>query len=145
MRKYTFEDYTLTLEWAGVGDYGKSKVAYWLEKAGEDVPIFEGSDLQVPYSDDPEGPRSAAALLGFLTLQRGDVEDEYFDDYTPRQLEFRDNEAEGVSYWEYALVCPECGTVEPEDNDADYDLENPAPWWMGQDPTRCEACGTLLE
>ena len=59
MEKYTWEDYTLTLEYAGIGSYGKSRVAYVLSKAGESAPIFEGADLECPY--DPEGPEAAAA------------------------------------------------------------------------------------
>lgn len=142
METYTFDDYTLKLEWAGIGEYGKSIVRYELAKEGESAPIFEGADLQVPYRDDPEGPRSAAALLGFLTLGEYDVEDDYFADYTERQIAFRDFEADTLTYWEYALVCPDCDTEEPEQWDIDYD--DPPAWAMSQDPTRCETCGTVL-
>jgi hypothetical protein len=91
---------------------------------------------------DPEGPSSAASLLGFLTLKEWDIEEEYFENYTPRQLAFRDNEAENVSAWEYYLLCPQCGTEEPEEED--FDPDNPPAWFLGADPDRCDSCGSLL-
>jgi len=112
METYTWEDYTLTLEYAGMGSYGKSRCAYALTKRGEDTPIFAGNDLECPY--DPEGPEAAAALLGFLTLQEGDTDAEYFEGYTPRQWEFSENEAGDLREWRYSLVCPGCGTVCPD-------------------------------
>ena len=104
MRKYTYYDeYTLTLRDTGIkGDYGKARVAYCLED-GNGV-IFEGDDLCVArMGGDIEGPQTAGDLLSFLTCQLGDVEEEYFADYTPRQLAFRDNEAEELSTWGYDL------------------------------------------
>jgi len=142
MQTYTWEEYTLTLEYAGIGQWGKSRVAYVLTKAGEDAPIFEGNDLECPY--DAEGEQAAAALLDFLTLQEGDTDPDYFEGYTPRQWEFSQNEAEDLRQWGYSLVCPDCGTVRPKEQEG-VDWENDPPAWaMGQDPSRCEFCGSDL-
>jgi len=145
METYIWDDYTLTLEYAGMGRYGKSRVAYVLTKEGESAPIFEGNDLECPY--DPEGPEAAAALLGFLTLQEGDTDAEYFEGYTPRQWEFSENEAEELWEWGESLVCSSCGTVYPDHekwNDVDW-VNDPPAWAMGQDPSRCESCGSDLD
>lgn len=143
METYTFEDYTLTLEYTGeVRDY-HSYVRYTLTKAGEDAPIFQGDDLGIPRGDDPEGVKAAAALLDFLTLQEGDTDQEYFDSYTERQSEFSECEAEDLRWWGYSLVCPQCGTVEPQEQDVDFD--NPPAWALGQDPSRCDWCGSELD
>ena len=145
MKVYTWESYTLTLEYAGMGQYGKSKVAYSLTKEGESVPIFEGADLEGHF--DAEGPKAAAALLGFLTLQEGDTDKEYFDGYTERQREFSECEAEDLREWGYSLQCPQCGTVEPDQSEwesVDW-INDPPAWSLGQDPDRCDWCGSLLK
>jgi len=142
MEKYTWEDYTLTLEWAGQYRDYHAYVGYSLSKEGESVPIFEGEDLGIPSGNDPEGPKAAATLLDFLTLQEGDTDSEYFEGYTERQTEFSECEAEDLRQWGYSLQCPDCGTVNPETwDDVDW-LNDPPAWAMGQDPSRCEMCGS---
>ena len=103
MKQYAYYEYVLTLKDTGrKGGYGKACVAYRLED-GNGV-IFEGEDLHVSRrGEDIEGPQTAGDLLSFLTMCKGDIEDEYFADYTPRQLVFRDNEAEELSSWGYDL------------------------------------------
>lgn len=142
MEKYTWEDYALTLEETYQFRGNHNYVKYVLTKAGESVPIFEGNDLGIPYGDDPEGPKAAAALLDFLTLQEGDTDQEYFEGYTDRQREFSECEAEDLRYWGWSLVCPDCGTVQPKVEDVDW--EDPPAWALGQDPSRCEFCGSDL-
>jgi len=104
MKQYSYYgDYTLTLKDTGQkGEYGKARVAYCLED--ENGVIFEGEDLEVARrGEDIEGPRTAGDLLSFLTLRKGDIEDEYFANDTPRQAAFRENEAEELSLWGYDL------------------------------------------
>lgn len=92
--------YTLTLEVAGYSQ-GCNHVKYSL--SGNSGVIFEGSDLGVPSCQIAESKETAGSLLDFLTLQEGDTDDEYFENYTHRQLEFRDGPAEEVKFWGYEL------------------------------------------
>ncbi len=100
METYTHEQYTLTLDVAGYS-CGRTQVAYVL-KDNKGI-IFSGSDLSSPPSFDPEGPKSVEALLSFLTLREDDIEEEYFENYTERQIEFRDCEAEDLYRWQEEL------------------------------------------
>jgi len=93
--------YTLTLESAEYYERGRQYVKYSLnDRQGV---IFSGSDLGIPAHQTAESKETARALLDFLTLQKGDTDDEYFENYTPRQLAFRDGPAEEVSLWGYDL------------------------------------------
>jgi hypothetical protein len=91
--------------------YGKAILAYNFRKVGEPAPIFKAEDLHAAPSDYRPGDewntrtarKCANALLGFLTLQEGDTDSEYFEHYTPRQLAWRDNEAEQFS-WDYPEI-----------------------------------------
>lgn len=52
--------------------------------------IFQGRDFSPPANcfRDPTGKESRCGLLNFLTLKPGDTDSEYFDSYTPEQLEW---------------------------------------------------------
>ena len=105
---YEFEGYTLELGYEGkVSDdiYMKPQVAYRLTGPDGDT-IFIGYDFGSSPMYDSDGPENAANLLGFLIMLEHDIEPEYFAAYTPRQLEFRDNEAEDLYYW-LELLYPE--------------------------------------
>jgi hypothetical protein len=69
---------------------GRVSWHYVLER--NDVVIFEASDFGTP-SDTTYGD-AARDLVGFLTLQEGDTDDEYFAGYTPEQIAWRDECAE---------------------------------------------------
>ena len=69
------------------GEYGKEQIAYYLD-APEGTRLFSGSDFYPAPGMAVDGKEAAASLLTFLTLQPGDTDDEYFDDYTPRQLDW---------------------------------------------------------
>lgn len=106
MRTYKYGDYTMTLDATGRRDrYGKPQIAYTLSKEAEGDPIFSGDDCYAGLSgrDDPEGMGVAEDLLSFLTLRPGDIEDDYFEDYTERQLEFATHEAEDLQMWVLCL------------------------------------------
>jgi len=62
-------------------------------------PVFEGEDFESHTSADE--PAVVASLLGFLSLQDGDTDSDYFDTYTPRQLAWRDERAETLSLVQY--------------------------------------------
>jgi hypothetical protein len=83
MQTHTFDNYKMTLRDTGrTGPYGKARVAYTFENP-QGVVLFEGEDLFSSPLHDPEGRESAIALLGFLTVRKGDTDEEYFDKYTP--------------------------------------------------------------
>lgn len=58
--------------------------------------IFLASDFGSNCIDDDDAVRS---LISFLTVCEGDVEDDYFQDYTKKQREWRDKYAEELSMW----------------------------------------------
>lgn len=65
---------------------------YVLER-NDDV-IFEGTELRTTAG--ATYGEAARDLMGFLTQQEHDVDDEYFADYTPEQLAWRDECAEDL-------------------------------------------------
>jgi hypothetical protein len=111
-----FGEYRLSLKPTGERErYGKAIISYTFRKVGEPAPIFKGEDYSPApsiyrYGNDwntKAARKCANDLLVFLTLQEGDTDSEYFENYTPRQLAWRDNEAEQFS-WDY----PEIGEDE---------------------------------
>lgn len=80
---------------------GCPKLGYRLHasQGGRSWLIFEGADFRPSRYSAIDSDEVLLALLGFLTLRRGDVEAEYFADYSEGQLTFRDEHAEALS-WE---------------------------------------------
>lgn len=62
-----------------------------------DTLVFEGVDFFTPLGMTDDMQRVAGELLGFLTLCEGDTDAEYFDEYTPAQLRWRDYYADDLS------------------------------------------------
>lgn len=75
--------------------YGKEILKYRLCMDGK--PLFEGEDFACSPCYAIDSDKAAQSLMGFLTLQEGDVESSYFKDYTPEQIEYRDNHAEALA------------------------------------------------
>ena len=75
----------VTLEFSHWKD-GRSYSQYTLLDEGK--VIFEGKDFSPPPSLCWNTEESVIALLGFLTLQEGDTDQEYFDSYTQDQLDW---------------------------------------------------------
>lgn len=84
--------FTLSLYWRGT-----ERIGYRLTQSGEKKPIFEGQDFRPSPMHSVDGDEAVKALMGFLTLRPGDTDREYFDDYTPRQLEFAAQHAEALA------------------------------------------------
>jgi hypothetical protein len=78
--------------------YGKSVLAYQFFHNG--TLIFEGADFHASPLHAIDGDQTVAGLLHFLSLQPGDTDPDYFDDYTPEQLAFARQEGESL----YLLV-----------------------------------------
>lgn len=88
---YEFDNYKLTLQALGRRDsYNHEMVRYVFSAPNGDV-IFSGDDFGASPLHDTEGEESAKSLLGFLTLKVGDVDEDYFQNYTDKQKEFRDS------------------------------------------------------
>lgn len=91
MRKYKFDNYSMFLQVTDKRDStGHIKVKYKF-LTPEKVILFEGDDLGASPLHMPESKETAKALLLFLTLRKGDTDDEYFDNYTPEQLAFSES------------------------------------------------------
>ena len=92
MKTYNFDNYTLTLKVTKkIDNYGHKMVSYkFLTPTGKI--LFSGKDFGASPLHAPEGLESAKALLSFLTLRKGDTDDDYFDNYTPEQLEFSESQ-----------------------------------------------------
>jgi len=76
---------------------GKFRLSYrfYHVENGQPNLIFEGDDFCTPKCVDD--PWNIIQLLGFLSLKDGDTDPEYFDDYTPEQIEWRDEHAEDLA------------------------------------------------
>jgi hypothetical protein len=70
---------------------GRSRLAYVLKWDGKTV--FEGDDYFPAPSVAIDSLDAIATLLGWLTLQKGDTDSEYFENYTPLQWEWTDSRA----------------------------------------------------
>lgn len=62
-------------------------------------PLFEGADFATSPMHATDSLESMRALWDFLTLRPGDTDADYFEDYTPEQMEFAEGEAEGLSLY----------------------------------------------
>ena len=84
--------------------HGKSRLAYSFSDSRMGArPIFGGADFFASPLDATDSDATVAALLSFLSLQAGDTDSEHFDDYTPRQLEWRDTYAEELGFLRFEM------------------------------------------
>lgn len=77
---------------------GKSILRYELSTPDGAV-VFGGEDFACSPMSAIDSDDCLRAVLGFLTLRRGDTDSEYFDRYTPAQLAWRDEHAEYAGCW----------------------------------------------
>ena len=118
LRHVEFDGYTLKLwDTNQIDSMHKSILAYEMYTPSGDV-LFAGADYHCSPMHCIDSNDCVRELLGFLTLKPGDTDDEYFENYTPAQMEFAQNEAESLSLW----------GMEPEDDD-----EFPAPRFTNLD------------
>lgn len=59
---------------------------------GETI-LFQGEDFGVSPCHAEDSDQAICALMGFLTLKPGDTDREYFDNYTPEQMEWAESYA----------------------------------------------------
>jgi hypothetical protein len=75
---------------------GQTRLAYTFKDNGN--VIFEGQDFAGSPLHADDSDETLAALLGFLSLRPGDTDREYFDSYTPEQLEWAQHHGEELSW-----------------------------------------------
>ena len=88
---HRLEVWDLGLKWT---EYSGTRAVFGYRLYSNDALIFEGVDLSGPRGMACE--RAACEVMCFLTLRPGDVEDDYFEKYTPDQLDWRDTYAEAM-------------------------------------------------
>ncbi len=72
------------------------------------VVVFEGCDFRCSALHADGSDSTLRSLLTFLTLQRGDTDADYFDEYDAEQLAFRDgDECEMLQLWANGDDTPE--------------------------------------
>lgn len=87
LRKWRRAGYRLDLFYTGKRDeYGKHILSYCFFDKGK--LIFEGDDFHCSPLDPIDSLQAVYTLLSFLSLKPGDTDAEYFDTYTPHQLEW---------------------------------------------------------
>lgn len=120
MRSWAQDGFLVELYDTGYCESSHTSVAYRLydfEYAGETSAglVFEGTDYGVPSSQVIDGDEAVRGLLGFLSCRPGDVDDDFFADYTPHQLAWAADRAEALSWWAMDDIDMETGNV-PDDN-----------------------------
>lgn len=68
---------------------GSQYLKYYLFK--DEKILFEGNDFKPSLMHNIDSLNSLVSLLGFLTLEKGDTDDEYFKDYTKEQFEWSES------------------------------------------------------
>ena len=79
---------------------GQTVIGYELRQhtpGAKPVTIFTGEDFCGSPMNADDSDATVASLLGFLTLRPGDTDPEYFERYTPAQLDFCAQHAEALS------------------------------------------------
>jgi hypothetical protein len=95
--RWDWDGFKLTMwDMNDVGIHGKTRIGYEFvdtryEDAEQNDLVFEGTDFYSPAHECPDSERTMWSLLSFLALGKGDTDREYFENYTPFQLEWRDS------------------------------------------------------
>jgi hypothetical protein len=97
--------YRLDCWWDGRTDGPRAVVTYLLR--ANDAVIFSGEDYKPSPLLGPDSNASAGGLIGFLSCKPGDVEEDYFADYSERQLEFAREHGDDLSLWAEELETPD--------------------------------------
>lgn len=93
---WVLDEHTLQMEHTGRYDENMRPIIHYRFDTDGEV-IFQGEDFRPSAFDAWDSYTSVLGLLGFLTLLPGDTDAEYFADYTPEQMEWAEEYAEGLS------------------------------------------------
>ena len=102
-RKGMGPTFTLKLYYLGTEHIGYSLT---MKEHNNTTLLFQGEDFRPSPMHSIDGDDAVKALMGFLTLRPGDTDSEYFDGYTPEQLDYCSSHAELLSY---AVIKRFCG------------------------------------
>ena len=80
---------------AGKVDGSHNILAYTLKM--DSTVLFERSDFGSSPLHAVDADETVKSLMGFLTLRPGDTDKEYFEKYTPAQVEYCEQHAESLS------------------------------------------------
>lgn len=77
---------------------GRVKLGYRLtmREGGKSSVLFEGEDFSCASHVAIDSDECVRSLMTFLTLRPGDIDSEYFANYTPAQLEYCQQHAEAL-------------------------------------------------
>lgn len=95
--------FTLTMHDTGRYDRrGQTYIGYVLRQSGprggrDSRTVFWGEDFAGSPLHADDSDATVRALMGFLTLQPGDTDADYFEAYTPEQRAFYEDHAEALS------------------------------------------------
>jgi hypothetical protein len=103
LKVWSKSGFTLRMWDTGRRDWrGQSILRYQLKDRRRVV--FEGDDFAGSPLHADDSLNTVAVLLGFLTLQPGDTDREYFDRYTPDQMDWcQGDRAETLRYIQFEL------------------------------------------
>lgn len=101
IKTWRYNGFSLRIYHTGRYDrYGKSVLAYRFRDRGK--LIFDDSGFSPSPMHCDDSMETVYALLGFISLRPGDTDSEYFDKYTPSQMEWcQSGRAEELS----CIVC----------------------------------------
>lgn len=117
IRVFSADDFRLELYDLNHYSRGRRRLSYRLYDGGK--LIFEGHDFGPSPLHADDSDQCVAELLHFLSLEEGDTDSEYFDDYTPEQIEWRDIRASDLQLVAYDLEESREDGPELPDNPAD--------------------------
>jgi hypothetical protein len=89
----------------GSGRLAHTLLAYRFSDRGRT--IFAGDRFSPPLSVSIDSDECVIALLRWFTLQPGDVEDDYFEGYTPAQHEWMESRAGDLTAIVWSMECEE--------------------------------------
>ncbi len=98
-RKGCGPSFTLRMWDAGTrANTGQHQVSYTLTMTenGKSAVLFDGSDIGISPMHAIDSDEAVAAVLGWLTLRRGDTDAEFFADDTPEVAAYRAKHAESL-------------------------------------------------
>lgn len=121
MRSWSKDDFLVELYETGFSDGSHTAVGYRLydiefsRETGDGDPIFEGTDYGVPHGQTIDGDFAVNGIVGFLSCRPGDTDDEYFANYTERQMAWVQARAEQLAMWGLDDIDMETGQEKARD------------------------------
>lgn len=87
--RFTYGSIDLLMYWDGATVNQKCKISYEMRRHG--IPIASGNDFVIGQQMYPDSIESIVSLLGFMTVQKGDTDEQYFEKHVPAHLDWLDS------------------------------------------------------